>query len=194
MTMDMHELTGTWDYSTLPENVRLGDGCFLERKDSFMRYRSKQNPGVELGRDVQVYTWTQFNIDPSGAVDVGDGSILVGAVFMCSERISIGRRVVVSYHVTIADSDFHPLNLKERRLDAMAIAPGGDLSFRPPVESAPVRIDDDVHIGIGTIILKGVHIGAGAVVAAGSVVTRDIPAGARAAGNPARVIQDGEPL
>jgi acetyltransferase-like isoleucine patch superfamily enzyme len=185
--MDMKELVGDWDYGTLPENIRVGNNCFLERKDSFHRYRSKRDPGVVLGNRVQVYTWSQFNIDPAGTVEIGDETILVGAVFMCAERITIGRRVVVSYQVTIADSDFHPMNLRDRRLDTMANVPGGDPHLRPPVVSAPVRIDDDVRIGIGSIILKGVHIGAGAVIGAGSVVTHDVPAGAQVAGNPARL-------
>jgi acetyltransferase-like isoleucine patch superfamily enzyme len=189
--MEMDELRGTWDYEELPANVRLGECCYVERLDSFLRYSSKQDPGVVLGDGVQVYTWSQFNVDSGGVVEVGEDSILVGAIFMCAERISIGRRVVVSYHVTIADSDFHPLNLKERRLDTLANVPGGDRGERPPLECAPVRIDDDVHIGIGSIILKGVHIGAGAVIGAGSVVTHDVPAGARMAGNPARIVEDG---
>lgn len=185
--MDFGEITGAWDYSTLPANVRIGSGCFLERKDSFKRYRSVREPGLVLGNGVRVYTWTQFNIDPDGMVEIGDQTVLAGAVFMCAERIAIGKRVVVSYHVTIADSDFHPLNLEARRRDAIANAPGGDLSQRPALKCAPVQIDDDVWIGIGAIILKGVHIGSGAKIAAGSVVTRDVPAGAKVAGNPARV-------
>jgi maltose O-acetyltransferase len=57
-------------------------------------------------------------------------------------------------------------------------------------EVAPVTIEDDVWIGMATIILPGVTIGTGAVVGAGSVVTRSIPPYAVSAGNPARVIRD----
>jgi acetyltransferase-like isoleucine patch superfamily enzyme len=188
MNMDIREVTGAWDYSTLPANIKIGTDCFLERKDSFMRFRSVREPGLVLGNDVRVYTWTQFNIGLDGTVEIGDQTILAGAVFMCADRITIGKCVVVSYHVTIADSDFHPLNLEARKIDAIANAPGGDLSKRPPLKCAPVQIDDDVWIGIGAIILKGVHIGAGASIAAGSVVTRDVPAGAKVAGNPARIV------
>jgi acetyltransferase-like isoleucine patch superfamily enzyme len=106
---------------------------------------------------------------------------------MCSDRITLGKRVVVSYHVTIADSDFHPRDPEARRLDAIANAPGGDRSQRPPVLSSPVVIDDDVWIGIGAIVLKGVHVGQGAKILAGAVVTRDVPAGAVVSGNPARI-------
>lgn len=188
--MNMGEITGHWDYGSLPKNVELGPGCFLERKASFQRYRSDKSVGLSLGANVTVYTWTEFNIDPGGSVAIGDDSILVGAVFMCAERITIGKRVLISYHVTIADSDFHPLDLECRRLDAIANAPDGNRASRPPVESRPIEIGDDAWIGIGTIILKGVHIGSGARVAAGSVVTRDVPAGATVAGNPARIVSE----
>ena len=191
--MDIGEITGQWDYSTLPGNTIISPGCYLERKASFQRYRSEQPIGLSLGANVKVYTWTEFNIDPNGAVTVGDDSVLVGVVFMCAERITIGKRVVISYHVTIADSDFHPLDPEARQRDAIANAPGGDLSKRPPIVSSPVEIEDDVWIGIGTIILKGVHIGRGARIAAGSVVTRNVPAGATVAGNPAQII-NGTPV
>lgn len=188
--MNLSEICGTWDYGSLPINVTIGLGCVIERKASFQRYRSIQPVGLALGTNVTAYTWTEFNIDPAGSVTVGDDSVLVGAILMCSERITIGRRVVISYHVTVADSDFHPLDLEARRLDAIANAPGGDRSMRPPVESRPVVIEDDAWIGIGAIVLKGVHIGKGARVTAGSVVTHDVPAGATVAGNPARIVAE----
>ena len=179
-------ITGAWDYSTLPSNVRLGQECFLERRDSFKRYRSQRDVGLRLGDRVTVHTWTEFNIEPAGVLEVGDDSTLVGAVFMCAESIRIGRGVIVSYNVTIADSDFHPRDPEQRKLDAIANAPEGNRSHRPPVVARPVVIEDDVWIGIGAIILKGVRIGRGARVGAGAVVTSDVAAGTCVEGNPAR--------
>jgi acetyltransferase-like isoleucine patch superfamily enzyme len=184
--VDIREITGTWEYASLPRNVELGAGCFIERKESFRRFRSTREPGLRLGSNVIVYTWTEFSVEPEGQIMVGDDSILVGPVFMCAERISVGRRVVISYQVTIADSDFHPLDRASRRTDAIANAPGGDVRLRAPLESKPVVIEDDAWIGIGAIVLKGVRVGRGARIAAGSVVTRDVPEGATVAGNPAR--------
>ncbi|MGI8603233.1 MAG: acyltransferase [Verrucomicrobiales bacterium] len=189
---EVKAITGGWDYSTLARNVIVGKGCFLERKESFKRFRSRRQPGLVLGRDVKVYTWTEFNIEPEGCLEVGDDSVLVGAVFMCAQQIAIGKRVIVSYNTTIADSDFHPRDPELRRQDAIANAPKGDRDFRPYVASAPVEIEDDVWIGIGAIILKGVHVGAGARIGAGAVVTSNVPAGATVAGNPARIMPAGE--
>ena len=185
---DVKDITGAWDYATLPKNIRVGADCYLERKDSFKRFRSKHDPGLVIGNHVKVYTWTEFNIEPTGMLAVGDDSTLVGVVFMCAENIRIGQRVIVSYNVTIADSDFHPHDPELRRQDAIANAPEGDSSLRPAVIARPVVIEDDVWIGIGAIILKGVTIGCGARIGAGAVITKDVPAGTSMAGNPARPI------
>ena len=170
--------------------MALGAGCFIERKESFKRFRSTREPGLVLGSRVMVYTWTEFNVEPQGRISVGDDCVLVGPIFMCAERISIGRGVVISYHVTIADSDFHPRTRADRREDALANAPGGDLRLRPRVESRPVLIDDDAWIGIGAIVLKGVRIGRGARIGPGAVITRDVPDGAAVSGNPARPLAE----
>jgi acetyltransferase-like isoleucine patch superfamily enzyme len=188
MSLDERDITGDWDYRKLPANVQIGQGCWLERRDSFTRFRSELTPGLILGDGVRVYTWTTFNIEPTGCVEVGADSTLVGAIFMCADRIILGRNVTVSYHVTLADSDFHPADPELRIQDAIANSPQGNRSHRPVVDSAPISIDDDVWIGIGSIILKGVHIGRGAKIHAGAVVTRDVPVGVEVAGNPAKAI------
>lgn len=187
--MDLNDFTGNWDYQSLPPNVVLGKGCFLERRASFERFRSARDRGLVLGERVKVYTWTTFNVEPSGRLTVGADSTLVGAVFMCAGEITIGDRVIVSYNVTIADCDFHPSDPDERMKDAVANAPSGDRSQRPPLISRPVLIGNDVWIGIGAIILKGVTIGSGARIGAGAVVTSAVPAGGRVAGNPARSVE-----
>lgn len=181
------DITGRWDYGALPPNVRLGAGCFLERRDSFKRFRSTRAHGLVLGDRVTVYTWTEFNVDPGGAVEVGDDAILVGAVLMCAESIRIGRRTVVSYNVTLADCDYHPRDPEERWRDAVANAPEGPRRDRPPLVTRPVIVEDDAWIGIGAIVLKGVRVGRGARVGPGAVVTRDVPPGAVVCGNPARL-------
>ena len=186
--MDLAELTGTWDYGELPANVRVGEDCYLEHKGSFRRFASTRQPGLTLGRGARVYTWTMFNVEPSGVVKIGDESVLVGALLMCAERITIGRRVLVSHNVTLADCDFHPLDPDLRKDDARANAPEGDRSRRPALVSRPVTVEDDVWIGIGAIILKGVRIGAGARVGAGAVVTCDVPAGQSVIGNPGQIV------
>ena len=181
----MGRTLGEWDPTDLPTNLRFGTGCRAERPEVFERFRSTRPDGLVLGDNVLAYTWTSFNVEPDGAVHVGDDTILVGAVLMCAERIVIGRRCVISYQVTIADSDFHPVSPAERRQDARANAPEG-VGERPPLVTRPVVIEDDVVIGIGAIVLKGVVLGAGCRVGAGAVVSTDVPPGALCEGNPAK--------
>jgi NDP-sugar pyrophosphorylase family protein len=183
---EVDAITGRWDYRSLPKNVRIGTNCFIEREASFKRFRSVQKSGLILGDGVIVYTWTEFNIEPEGSLIVGDESILVGAVFMCAEKIRIGKRVVISYNVTIADSDFHPIEPEARKIDARLNAPFAEKLSRPHFVTKSVEIEDDVKIGVGAIILKGVHIGQRAIVQAGAVVSKNVPRGATVAGNPAQ--------
>lgn len=88
--------------------------------------------------------------------------------------VTIGQRTQVSWNCQIMDTDFHTI-YDENGLAAPDVL--------------PVEIGSDVLIGTNAIILKGVRIGSGAVVAAGSVVTRDVPENCVVAGNPARVIR-----
>ena len=176
-----------WEEGPLPAGVEVGEDVTIERhENTFKRFFSVRRPGLVLGDRVRVFTWSSFSVEPDAVVTVGHDTVLVGAQFMCGERIEIGARVVVSYNVAIADSDFHPVDVDMRRGDTIALAPEIEGVARPPVEHRPVVIEDDVRIGMGAMILKGVRIGRGATVAPGSVVTSDVPAGVTVEGNPAR--------
>jgi len=87
--------------------------------------------------------------------------------------VEIGDRCSISWDCDICDSDFHQIVLKD--------------GTRPEV-TKPVRIEDDVWIGHGVLITKGVRIGRNSVVAAGAVVRRDMPPNSLVAGNPARPV------
>lgn len=190
MSLRSADFTGEWDYTSLGDAVELGRDVFLERRATFDRVTSRRRPAVVLGEGVQVLTWCAFSVEDDALLSVGAGSVLAGALVMAAERVTIGREVVISYQVTISDSDFHPLDPALRRQDAVALSPTGDRSRRAPVDTAPVTIEDGVRIGAGAIVLKGVTIGAGAVIGAGTVVTRSVPAGATMAGNPARPVSE----
>jgi acetyltransferase-like isoleucine patch superfamily enzyme len=96
----------------------------------------------------------------------------------------------MSWNVGIADSDFHPLDPAQRMQDALALAPYlENRPQRPALRTAPVRIRDNVWIGMGAVILKGVEIGENSVVAAGAIVTKSVPPNVVVAGNPAVVVK-----
>ena len=77
----MAEMTGAWSYADLPSTVVVGEGCYLERKASFERYRSDREPGLVLGRNVRVLTWTTFNIERSSVT--GRSLILRPPLLIC---------------------------------------------------------------------------------------------------------------
>jgi acetyltransferase-like isoleucine patch superfamily enzyme len=135
-----------------------------------LRSTARANP-LGANHAVILCTWQ------AGAVlEIGADFGMTGGSICAAQRITIGDRVAVGANTTILDTDFHPLDPGQRRSDPQA------------ARTAAVVIEDDVFIGMNCLILKGVRIGQGSVVGAGSVVTRDVPAGAIVAGNPARVI------
>jgi acetyltransferase-like isoleucine patch superfamily enzyme len=122
---------------------------------------------------------------------VGDFTILNGALIMSEERITIGSYCMVSWNVGIADSDFHPIDPAQRRIDALALAPFYEnRPPRPEIRTAPVVLQDNVWVGMGAVILKGVTIGENSIVAAGAIVTADVPPNVVVAGNPARIVKE----
>ncbi len=125
-----------------------------------------------------------------GAITIGnDCYIGDGSRVWSHTGIVIGNNVLISHLVDIHDSDSHPINSAHRRTDARAILAG---TFHSPSETLAerVQIDDDVWICCKATVLKGVHIGRGAIIAANTVVTRDVPKFCIVAGNPARVVRE----
>lgn len=117
-------------------------------------------------------------------IEIGDHVGMSSPCLWARERITIGNHVNIGGDCLILDTDVHAVDYRMRRTDFVPASPAED-----GIATAPVVIEDDVWIGARCIILKGVHIGARSIIAAGSVVTQDIPAGVIAGGNPCRVIK-----
>lgn len=123
------------------------------------------------------------------------GNIVIGEYCFVGEQshiwsathIDIGNRVLISHNVNIFDNNTHPLSPARRHQQFKDIIHSGHPQTID-LQAQPVVIEDDVLIGCMSVILKGVRIGKGAVVGAGSVVTKDVPAYAIVAGNPAVII------
>lgn len=125
-----------------------------------------------------------------GAIAIGEWCYIGEDTRIWSaERISIGSRVLISHNVNIFDSLTHPINPSERHAQTRAILTTGH-PRAVELEARPVVLEDDCWIGAGAIVLRGVRIGQGAIIGAGSVVTRDVPAYAIVGGNPAEVIRE----
>jgi acetyltransferase-like isoleucine patch superfamily enzyme len=175
-----------WYPEPIPPNVEFGEGFYCESAQVFKKLVSKQPGALVFGNHVSVYAGCSFALGKNGKCTVGDFTLLNGALVMAEERIDIGSHCLISWNVGIADSDFHPLEPAQRLIDAQALAPFfKDRPPRPKLKLAPVKIGDNVWIGMGAVILKGVTIGDNSVVAAGAIVTKSIPANTIVAGNPA---------
>jgi acetyltransferase-like isoleucine patch superfamily enzyme len=182
---------GDWWPHPIPENVHFGEGFYCETAQIFRHLRSKMPRAVEIANYVSCYAGCAFALGENGTCSIGEFTLMNGALVMAEERIEIGAYCLISWNVGIADSDFHPLEPAQRRIDATALAPYfKDRPPRPKLRTAPVIISDNVWIGMNATILKGVTIGENSVVAAGSVVTKSIPPNTVVAGNPAVPVKE----
>ena len=128
-----------------------------------------------------------------GCIDIGkDCYVGEGARIWSAASIKIGDRVLISHNVNIHDTNAHPIDPVLRHQQFMQIISVGHPKENIGIISKPILIEDDAWIGFNSIILKGVTIGRGAIVGAGSVVTKDVPEASVVVGNPARVIREYE--
>lgn len=121
------------------------------------------------------------------SIEIGERSFIGDSILDSACRICVGSDVLISWGCTVVDHDSHALSWRLRSTDVSDWYRGiKDWSHVP---MAPVVIGDKAWLGFNVSLLKGVTIGEGAVVAACSVVTRDVPPYTLVAGNPARVIR-----
>ena len=125
------------------------------------------NGSVKTGRGVIIGLHKNARVELGKNLRVNSNSTIISSL-----SIRIGDDTIISWDVEIIDTDFHRM------------------SREGAVVSAPIEIGNHVFVGRRTMVLKGVKVGDGAVIGAGSVVTRDVPANCLVAGVPARVIRE----
>src|SRR5688572_28721529 len=120
-----------------------------------------------------------------GRIHVGNNSYVGQGTKIWSgnaEGIKIGHSVLISHNVTIIDSDSHEIDAIQRANSFIKLTQEGHPQENKTVKTAPIIIDDYAWISYNVCILKGVKIGEGAIIGAGAVVTKDVPAYTLAAG------------
>ena len=134
-----------------------------------------RGPGtVVFGDNVVVASRaTPFTHSREARIEIGDRSFVNGTRFGCAQSIKIGADALLG-DARITDTDHHPVSRRRST----------DHSLSPVVK--PVRIEDNVWVGAGAVVLKGVTIGRDSVVAFAAVVTKDVPPGRVVGGNPAQ--------
>lgn len=119
-----------------------------------------------------IHTGADIYIGEGAELELGGGYIMNSAYIRCLKRIKIGEGVAIAKDVIILDSDRH------------------DILYDGYVQTKEISIGNHVWIGARVTILKGVKIGDGAIVAAGSVVSKDVPGKTLVGGVPAKVIKE----
>lgn len=145
-------------------DCNMGGGTFLV----------KNNAEIEVEKCFACGANCQICIESGAKLKVGDAFLNRDTKVYCSKEITIGKHVAISEGVIIRDSDVHEI-------------------FKDGIKqenTKPIHIQDNVWIGMGVIILKGVTIGEGSVIGAASVVTRSVPPKCLVAGNPAKIIRE----
>jgi acetyltransferase-like isoleucine patch superfamily enzyme len=178
---------GKWEEGEAPQGVILGENTLVIGRFAFKRFRTARRPGLTVGARCTMDN-VQFAIGEQGAIFIGDCCYFTNVVLLCETELRIGNYVAIGWNTVIADSDFHPIDPAKRLEDAIACSPLNQGHARPSIAAAPVIIEDDVWIGPGVTILKGVKIGPGAWIEPGSLITKDVPARSRVMGNPAQII------
>jgi acetyltransferase-like isoleucine patch superfamily enzyme len=193
-------------YLYLKKTIEFGDN--IERHQSFYQ-RSNMHSSVKVLANATIE-------NPSGnpqLINIGENSVIGGQLFLfahagkidigkdcyigegtriwSADSIKIGNRVFISHNVNVHDTNSHSIDPVPRYQHFLAIMSTGHPNINDfDIQSDPICIEDDVWIGFNSTILKGVKIGKGAIVAACSVVTRDIPSFVIVAGNPAQVVKE----
>lgn len=159
----------------------LGVGCKIAPDVTVLRHGERAGPLLSLGDGVGLFDGVRLvlgdvSINQTALLQIGARSIVnVGCYLSGEGGLTIGAEVLIGPHVKIFSAG-HAVH-------------GGETSiFRNALTYAAVCIDDGAWIGGGASILPGVRIGRGAVVGAGSVVTKDVAPFAIVAGNPARLL------
>jgi acetyltransferase-like isoleucine patch superfamily enzyme len=178
-------------------NVKIGSNLHILSIRCFQAERP--NAHIEVGEDFLAYYGVKIRAWGSGKIKIGNHCTFVSSAKIdCRESVIIGNHVMLGG--TISDFEGHPTDPEERAAEMdyshSNIWPSFSRSktnpvkaYAPNFKSKPVVIEDKVWIAINTLVLRGVTIGYGAIVAAGSVVTNDVPPYSIVAGNPARVVK-----
>ena len=159
-----------WFSAAVPSNVSIGEGSWVHSSYAFLRCRSTRPQAVTIGRHTGVYAWSSFELGPHGSVTIGDHCTITEVIFATNGDVTIGDHTMISYQVVLADG---PCPVPGRGGGA-----GGSIT-----------LGANVWVGARCVLLPGAAIGEDSVLATGSVLDSEIPAGVLAAGNPARVVR-----
>jgi acetyltransferase-like isoleucine patch superfamily enzyme len=159
----------------------------INSKVAFRKVTYPSSCELRIGQNSIVESSIVFEKDYAKC-EIGDRTFIGVSNIICANDIKIGSDVLISWGCTIVDHNSHSIEFKKRSEDVvnwMMSKKNWDA-----VKTSPIVIENKVWLGFNVIVLKGVSIGEGAVVAAGSVVTKNVPPYTIVGGNPARIIRE----
>jgi len=176
----------------------IGNKTVLGPNFSFINNGFSNQLRVKIGNESYINCSITLERD-SGIVEIGDRTYISGGVkIICASNINIGSDVLMAWGITVVDHDSHSTRWQERYNDVekwrIGLVDGGperatQLKNWNVVPMSDIKIGNKVWVGFNVIILKGVSVGEGAVIGAGSVVTKDVPPYSIFAGNPAKLVR-----
>jgi acetyltransferase-like isoleucine patch superfamily enzyme len=166
----------------------LQEGATLSRTAK-IRNASGESRKIVVGGHTHVLG-ELFTFAHGGEIKIGEWCYVgEGSRIWSAASIEIGNRVLISHSANIFDSLTHPLQATARHKQVKQILEQGH-PLKVSLNESPVKIRDDAWIGAGAMVLRGVTVGEGGVVAAGAVVTKDVPSYSIVAGNPAVFVRE----
>jgi acetyltransferase-like isoleucine patch superfamily enzyme len=188
-------LPDDWCDWGIPANVVLAESVYIDTSYGFAEFRSQQQPGLTIGVASGCYDNPCFITGPQGRITVGDFSVLNATKLICNRQIDIGSHCMLAWGSIVTDTWLTPGSLppSQRRALLEQVAHTQDRYFIPGANSTPVILEDNSWIGFDAVVLPGVRVGRGAIVASKTVVSQDVPAYAVVAGSPARIVRQLEP-
>lgn len=179
----------------LSNHLEIGNSHFFEMFSINLSNPIKDKKYIKIGDDTILDCLISFE-SSMGEVIIGNNVFIGRSNLICRSKIEIEDNVFMAWGTFLYDHNSHSLDYKERQNDILQqLSDYREGKFFTEnknwdvVDSKPIKICSNAWIGMNCIILKGVTIGEGAIVGAGSVVTKDVPAWTVVGGNPAVVIK-----
>lgn len=168
------------------KNAIVGNNVEIGRTARCINKSNKEK--IKIGENCSI--WATLFCDEGGQIKIGPYStIRYKTIINSAMGINIGKYSIISNNVTIFDHNSHPTAPKKRIDMCKEGFFYGDLWSSKHAEKSKVTIEDNVWIGQNALILKGVTIGKGSIVASNAVVTKSVPPYSIAAGNPAKIVK-----
>jgi acetyltransferase-like isoleucine patch superfamily enzyme len=151
------------------------------------RLRGRSGCKLSIGEDSIISAHICFE-RTNANISIGSQTFIGKSRILAASDVFIGNNILISSGVTIVDHNSHSISYSERASDVLEWK--NNKKDWSNITCKPVVISDKSWIGFNSIILKGVTIGEGAIVGAGSVVTKDVPPWTIVGGNPAKIIRE----